>query len=246
MQRCMSPLFCRGDLLYKGVYMTSHEFGDRLVVLQDHPLIAHKLSVLRNENTPSSVFRQTVHEITLLECYEATKHLHTHDVTVKTPLTTCTCKTIAKQEPVIVPILRAGLGMLDPLLEVIPSAPVAHLGMYRDEKTHKPIEYYAKMPGYIAERQVLLVDPMLATGGSLCAALAALRKRKVEDITIMVIVASPEGVRAVLDYDPDVTIYTCALDDGLNNDAYIIPGLGDAGDRIYQTFDTPVTSDVSY
>ena len=205
--------------------MTSHEFGDRLVVLQDHPLIAHKLSVLRNENTPSSVFRQTVHEITLLECYEATKHL---------------------QEPVIVPILRAGLGMLDPLLEVIPSAPVAHLGMYRDEKTHKPIEYYAKMPGYIAERQVLLVDPMLATGGSLCAALAALRKRKVEDITIMVIVASPEGVRAVLDYDPDVTIYTCALDDGLNNDAYIIPGLGDAGDRIYQTFDTPVTSDVSY
>lgn len=224
--------------------MQNHGFGDRLVVL-DHPLIAHKLSVLRNEATPSSVFRQTVHEITLLECYEATKHLKTRTVEVKTPLATCTCQSIAKQEPVIVPILRAGLGMLDPLLEVIPSAPVAHLGMYRNEKTHEPIEYYAKMPGYIHERQVLLVDPMLATGGSLNAALHALRSRNVKDIVIMVIVAAPEGVKAVLDADPDVRIFTCALDERLNEDAYIIPGLGDAGDRIFQTTGTPVTSETA-
>lgn len=222
--------------------MQNHEFGDRVVVL-DHPLIDHKLSVLRNEITPSSVFRQTVHEITLLECYEATKHLISKEVEVKTPLATCVCKSIAKQEPVIVPILRAGLAMLDAMLEVIPSAPVAHLGMYRDETTHKPIEYYAKMPGYIAERQVLLVDPMLATGGSICAALHALRNRGVKDITIMVIVAAPEGIRTVLDADPDVRIYTCALDEGLNENAYIIPGLGDAGDRIFQTTGTPVTSE---
>ena len=222
--------------------MQKHEFGDRVVVL-DHPLIEHKLSVLRNETTPSSVFRQTVHEITLLECYEATKHLATKEVEVKTPLATCTCKSIAKQEPVIVPILRAGLAMLDAMLEVIPPAPVAHLGMYRDETTHEPIEYYAKMPGYIDQRQVLLVDPMLATGGSIRAALHALRSRGVKDITIMVIVAAPEGIRAVLEADPDVRIYTCALDEGLNENAYIIPGLGDAGDRIFQTTGTPVTSE---
>lgn len=221
-----------------------HGFGDRLTVL-DHPLINHKLAVLRNETTPSSVFRQTVHEITLLECYEATKHLVTKEVEVKTPLATCTCKTIAKQEPVIVPILRAGLAMLDALLEVIPSSPVAHLGMYRNEEMHEPVEYYAKMPGYINERQVLLVDPMLATGGSLNAALHALRARGVKDIVAMVIVAAPEGVRAVLNADPDVHIYTCALDERLNEDAYIVPGLGDAGDRIFQTTDTPVTSETS-
>ena len=220
--------------------MQNHTFGDRLTVL-DHPLIAHKLSVLRNETTPSSVFRQTVHEITLLECYEATKHLAAKEVEVKTPITTC--KSIAKQEPVIVPILRAGLAMLDAMLEVIPSSPVAHLGMYRDETTHRPIEYYAKMPGYINERQVLLVDPMLATGGSLCAALHALRSRGVKDIVAMVIVAAPEGVKAVLDADPDVRLFTCALDEGLNENAYIVPGLGDAGDRIFQTTGTPVTSE---
>ena len=223
--------------------MAAHEFGDRLVVLDDHPLIAHKMTVLRNKETPSSVFRQTVHEITLLECYEATKHLTTSTVEVTTPLARCTCRSIAKQEPVIVPILRAGLGMLDAVLEVIPSSPVAHLGMYRDEVTHVPIEYYAKMPGYIHERQVLLVDPMLATGGSMCAALQALRGRDVRDIVVMVIVAAPEGVQAVLDADPAVRIFACALDEGLNDDAYIVPGLGDAGDRIFQTTGIPVTSE---
>ena len=224
--------------------MVDHGFGDRFTVL-DHPLIKHKLSVLRDENTPSFIFRRTVSEITLLECYEATKHLVTREVEVKTPLATCTCDTIAKQEPVIVPILRAGLGMLDAVLEMIPSAPVAHLGMYRNEETHEPIEYYAKMPGYIHERQVLLIDPMLATGGSLIAALHALRQRGVKDIVAMVIVASPEGVKAVLDADPDVRLFACALDEALNNDAYIVPGLGDAGDRIFQTTDAPVTSEGS-
>lgn len=224
--------------------MVDHGFGDRFTVL-DHPLIKHKLSVLRDEKTPSFIFRRTVSEITLLECYEATKHLVTREVEVKTPLATCTCDTIAKQEPVIVPILRAGLGMLDAVLEMIPSAPVAHLGMYRNEETHEPIEYYAKMPGYIHERQVLLIDPMLATGGSLIAALHALRQRGVKDIVAMVIVASPEGVKTVLDADPDVRLFACALDEALNDDAYIVPGLGDAGDRIFQTTDAPVTSEGS-
>lgn len=224
--------------------MVDHGFGDRFTVL-DHPLIKHKLSVLRDEKTPSFIFRRTVSEITLLECYEATKHLATREVEVKTPLATCMCETIAKQEPVIVPILRAGLGMLDAVLEMIPSAPVAHLGMYRNEETHEPIEYYAKMPGYIHERQVLLIDPMLATGGSLIAALHALRQRGVKDIVAMVIVASPEGVKAVLEADPDVRLFACALDEALNDDAYIVPGLGDAGDRIFQTTDAPVTSEGS-
>lgn len=224
--------------------MVDHGFGDRFTVL-DHPLIKHKLSVLRDEKTPSFIFRRTVSEITLLECYEATKHLVTREVEVKTPLATCTCDTIAKQEPVIVPILRAGLGMLDAVLEMIPSAPVAHLGMYRNEETHEPIEYYAKMPGYIHERQVLLIDPMLATGGSLIAALHALRQRGVKDIVAMVIVASPEGVKTVLDADPDVRLFACALDEALNDDAYIVPGLGDAGNRIFQTTDAPVTSEGS-
>lgn len=224
--------------------MVDHGFGDRFTVL-DHPLIKHKLSVLRDEKTPSFIFRRTVSEITLLECYEATKHLATREVEVKTPLATCTCETIAKQEPVIVPILRAGLGMLDAVLEMIPSAPVAHLGMYRNEETHEPIEYYAKMPGYIHERQVLLIDPMLATGGSLIAALHALRQRGVKDIVAMVIVASSGGVKTVLDADPDVRLFACALDEALNDDAYIVPGLGDAGDRIFQTTDAPVTSEGS-
>ena len=135
--------------------------------------------------------------------------------------------------------------MLDGMLDLIPTAPVAHLGMYRNEETHEPIEYYAKMPSYIAERQVLLVDPMLATGGSLKAAIAALRKRGVKDLIAMVLVASPEGVQAVLDADPDVRLFTCAIDEGMNDDAYIVPGLGDAGDRIFRTEDTPVESDIA-
>lgn len=214
--------------------------SDRVTVV-DHPLIKHKLAVLRDTDTPCVVFRQAVHEIALLEGFEATRRVPTYPVTVQTPLATAACETIAGAEPVIVPILRAGLGMLDALLELIPTASVAHLGMYRDEVTHEPIEYYAKMPGYIAERPVILIDPMLATGGSLIAAIAALRARGVRDLTAQVIVASPEGIEAVLAADPDVRLVTCAIDDGLNDDAYIVPGLGDAGDRIFHTFDTPVS-----
>lgn len=219
------------------------ENNERVTVM-DHPLVRHKLAVMRDENTSGITFRQAVHEITMLEAYEATKHLLTVPVEVKTPIAPASCETIAGHEPVIVPILRAGLGMLDGMLEVIPTAPVAHLGMYRNETTHEPIEYYAKMPGYIAERQVIVVDPMLATGGSLIAAIQALRSRGVKDLVAMVIVASPEGVEAVLEADRDVRLFTCAIDEGLNEDAYIVPGLGDAGDRIFQTFGTPVTSDL--
>lgn len=219
--------------------------GNERVTVVDHPLIRHKLSVIRDKNTPDVIFRQSVRELTLLEAYEATKHLVTKPVTVETPIATCECETITGLEPVVVPILRAGLGMLDGMLDLIPTAPVAHLGMYRNEETHEPIEYYAKMPSYIAERQVLLVDPMLATGGSLKAAIAALRKRGVKDLIAMVLVASPEGVQAVLDADPDVRLFTCAIDEGMNDDAYIVPGLGDAGDRIFRTEDTPVESDIA-
>lgn len=218
-----------------------HTFGDRVTVI-NHPLVEHKLSVLRDKRTSGITFRQTVHEITLLEGFEATRHLKTDPITIETPLAPCSCRSIARREPVIVPILRAGLAMVEGMLELIPTAPVAHLGMYRNEVTHEPIEYYAKMPSYIAERQVIVVDPMLATGGSLNAALYALRRRNVQDITVMVIVAAPEGIQAVLDADPDVRIFACAIDKGLNRDAYILPGLGDAGDRIFQTERIPVES----
>ena len=211
---------------------------ERLTVV-DHPLIKHKLSVIRNEDTPDYLFRQTVREITLLEGYAATQDLATRSVEVKTPIA------IRGIEPVVVPILRAGLGMLDGMLDLIPTAPVAHLGMYRDEVTHEPHEYYAKMPDYIAERSVLLVDPMLATGGSAILAIDSLKKRGVKDISACVIVASPEGVQTVLEHDPSVRLFTCAIDEGLNEDAYIVPGLGDAGDRIFRTEGTPVQSELA-
>jgi uracil phosphoribosyltransferase len=220
---------------------TAHEFGSRLTVV-DHPLVAHKLSVLRNKNTPSNIFREAVQEIALLEAFEATRLLPTVEVRVETPLTATTCNTIKGNEPVIVPILRAGLAMQDAFMTLIPTAPVAHLGMFRNEQTHEPTEYYAKMPSDIAERPVLVVDPMLATGGSLVAAIQTLRKRGVKDITCVVMVAAPEGVERVLEADPDVRLVTAALDSHLNEDAYIVPGLGDAGDRIFQTLNTSVES----
>lgn len=219
----------------------TQEYGNRVTVV-DHPLVHHKLSVLRDKDTPCSIFRKTVNELALLEGYEATKHLHTAPRMVETPLATTTEPSIAGVEPVIVPILRAGLGLLDGMLELVPEALVAHLGMYRDETTHEPIEYYAKMPGDIENRQVIVVDPMLATGGSLIAAIQALRNRGVKDLVAMVLVAAPEGVEAVLAADADVHLFTCAIDDCLNEDAYILPGLGDAGDRIFNSFDTPVQS----
>lgn len=219
-------------------------FADRLTVI-DHPLVSHKLSVIRDKETPSNIFRDAVHELAMLEAYEATRTLPTLEVQVETPIAVTTCRTIKGREPVIVPILRAGLAMQDAFTTLIPTAPVAHLGMYRNEETHEPIEYYAKMPSDIAERPVLVVDPMLATGGSLAAAIRSLRKRGVADITCVVMVATPEGIKRVLEFDPNVRIITAALDDGLNDDAYIVPGLGDAGDRIFQTLNTAVESDIS-
>ena len=209
---------------------------DGRVVLVDHPLVQHKLSLLRDEGTSSGQFRRLVRELALIEGCEATADLPLKDVDVRTPLATAHCKRLAHKSPVIVPILRAGLGMVEGLLEILPDAQVGHLGMYRDEASHKPVAYYEKLPRDIAEVPVIVVDPMLATGGSMTAALEHLRARGVEGpITAMVLVSAPEGIQAVLAADAEVRIFSCAVDDGLNEDAYILPGLGDAGDRIFGT-----------
>lgn len=210
------------------------EYNDRVVVI-DHPMVQHKLSKLRNKNTSSKDFRQLVRELALFEGYEATRDLALEDVKVETPICTADCKQVAGKKMVIVPILRAGLGMVDGLQELMPSTFVGHVGMYRDPETHEPHEYYAKLPDSIDQRDVLVVDPMLATGGSAVAAIQYLRKQGVKNIKLMVLVAAPEGIEAVLEADPDVRIYTCSIDEGLNDRAYIVPGLGDAGDRIFGT-----------
>lgn len=209
------------------------EGNDRVIVV-DHPLVRHKLALLRDKDTPSALFRQLVHELAVLEGYEATRLLPTKPVSVETPLAIAPCEKL-ETSPMIVPILRAGLGLLEGMLELIPSAVTGHLGMERDEKTHQPHEYYAKMPASLQNRPVIIVDPMLATGGSAIAAIQYLRKRGIRDLTLMVLVSAPEGIRAVLQADPDIRIVTCAIDDCLNEDAYILPGLGDAGDRIFGT-----------
>ena len=174
-------------------------------------------------------------ELAVFEGYEAMRDLPLEDVEVQTPLETTTCKRIAGKKIAVIPILRAGLGMVDGILTLVPSARVGHVGMYRDPQTHEPHQYYCKFPPSIAERTCLVVDPMLATGGSLTAAIQFLRDAGVRDIRCLTLVSAPEGVKAVLDFDPDVRLYTCALDRELNDDAYILPGLGDAGDRIYGT-----------
>jgi uracil phosphoribosyltransferase len=208
----------------------------RLIVI-DHPLVDHKLSVIRNKHTPSATFRQATQELARIELVEATRHIKTHEVEIDTPVAHTTGRSYEGNEPVIVPILRAGLAFEHAALDLIPTASVAHLGMCRDEETHEAIEYYAKMPHDIASRQVIVVDPMLATGGSLVAAIDRLRARGVKDLVCMVLVAAPEGVERVLAHDPDVRIFTCSLDEGLNENAYIVPGLGDAGDRVFGTLD---------
>ncbi len=207
---------------------------ERLYVL-DHPLIEQKLTIMRDESTASSLFRQMVHDVSMLEVYEAARDLPTEPVSLRTPLKSTMGASIPDDALAVVPILRAGVGMLDGVLSVIPSAAVGVLGMERDHETHEPRSYYAKMPANIGNRTVFLIDPMLATGGSAVAAIHFLREQGVKDIRLLVLVAAPEGVRAVLDEDPDVRIWTCALDEGLNDDAYIVPGLGDAGDRIFGT-----------
>ena len=208
--------------------------SDRVVVV-DHPMVQHKLSKLRNKNTSSKDFRELVKELAMFEGYEATRDLELEDVQVETPICETTCKQVAGKKMVIVPILRAGLGMVEGIQELMPSTFVGHLGMYRDPVTHEPHEYYAKLPDSIDQREVMVVDPMLATGGSAVAAIQYLRKQGVKTIKLVVLVAAPEGIEAVLAADPEVQIYTCAIDEGLNDHAYIVPGLGDAGARIFGT-----------
>lgn len=208
---------------------------DPRFVVVDHPLVQHKLHILRDKTTSTKSFRELVNELAILEGYEAMRDLPLEDVEVETPLELTTCKRLAGKKLAIIPILRAGLGMVEGLLSLVPSARVGHVGMYRDEETHEPVQYYCKLPSDVVKRSCLVVDPMLATGGSLTAAIGFLRDAGVVDIRCLTLVSCPEGVRTVLNYDPDVRLYTCALDRQLNDAAYILPGLGDAGDRIFGT-----------
>ena len=201
----------------------------------DHPLLQHKLSILRDENTGVKDFREVVSEIATLMCYEATRDLPLEEVEIKTPITTDKFKTIAGKKLAIVPVLRAGLGMVDGILTLIPSAKVGHIGLYRDPDTLEPVEYYCKMPNDIAEREVIILDPMLATGGAASAAIQFIKKYEVKNIKLMNIIAAPEGIQRVHHDHPDVDIYCAALDEKLNDHGYIVPGLGDAGDRIFGT-----------
>ncbi|MBQ7330582.1 MAG: uracil phosphoribosyltransferase [Oscillospiraceae bacterium] len=201
----------------------------------DHPLIQHKLAILRNKNTSVKEFRELIQEISGLMCFEATRNLPTQEVEVETPITTAKCRMLSGKKLAIVPVLRAGLGMVDSMVDLIPSAKIGHIGLFRDEKTHKPVEYFCKLPEDIENRVVFLVDPMLATGGSAIAAIDALKKRGCKHIVMMNIIGCPEGVEAVRSAHPDVELYMAALDEKLNENAYIVPGLGDAGDRIFGT-----------
>ena len=201
----------------------------------DHPLIKHKLSLMRDKTTGVKEFREATREIAMLMCYEATRDLPLKEITIETPVSEARVQVISGKKIALVPILRAGLGMVDGMLELIPAARVGHVGMYRDEETHEPHEYYCKVPADIDQRTCLVVDPMLATGGSATAAIEYLRRQGVKDVRLLVLIAAPEGIKAVLDADPDVRVYTCSVDEKLNEDAYIVPGLGDAGDRIFGT-----------
>lgn len=204
------------------------------VYVMNHPLIQHKITMLRDEKTTVKDFRELANEIALLMGYEATKDLELTDTKVKTPMEETIGKTIAKQVAVV-PILRAGLGMVDAIVSLIPAAKVGHVGLYRDPETHEPVEYYCKLPTDIEQRQVLVVDPMLATGGSAVAAIDFIKKRGAKKIKMMNIIGAPEGVKAVQAAHPDVDIYIGALDRELNEKCYIMPGLGDAGDRLFGT-----------
>ena len=201
----------------------------------DHPLIQHKLAILRNKDTGVKEFRELVGEIAALMCYEATRNLPTEEVEVETPVAIAKCRVLAGKKMAIVPILRAGLGMVDTIVDLIPSVKIGHIGLYRDPETHMPVEYYCKLPDDIGNRVVFVVDPMLATGGSAIAAIDFLKKHGCRNIIMMNVIGCPEGVKAVQEAHPDVELYLAACDEKLNDHAYIVPGLGDAGDRIFGT-----------
>lgn len=201
----------------------------------DHPLIQHKLTIIRDKNCGTKVFREVVNEIAMLMAFEVSRDMPLEDVEIETPMGKSTQKTLSGKKVAIIPILRAGIGMVDGMLELIPAAKVGHIGMYRDHDTWEPVEYFVKLPSDIDTRQLFVVDPMLATGGSAILAVDALKKRGGNNIKFVCLVAAPEGVKALQDAHPDVDIYTAGLDDHLNDDGYIVPGLGDAGDRLFGT-----------
>ena len=201
----------------------------------DHPMVQHKLTIMRDKSTPSNIFRQLLYEISLLMGYEITRDFPMEDVEVETPLERATLKKIAGKKVAIVPILRAGLGMVDGLRDLIPVARVGFIGLYRDEETHKPVPYYCKLPKGVDKRLVILTDPMLATGGSACDAIDLVKQKGCQDIRLMCLVAAPEGIKLVQEKHPDVDIYVASIDRQLNENCYILPGLGDAGDRIFGT-----------
>ena len=205
------------------------------VCVFDHPLIQHKLSVLRDKNTSVKEFRELISEIAMLMCYETTRDLPLEEIQVETPVATATCRRIAGKKLAVVPILRAGLGMVDGMVNMMPNAKVGHIGLFRDPTTHEPVKYYYKMPADISERYIIVVDPMLATGGSASAAIQFLKEDGAKNIKLMCIIGAPEGVARMQKDHPDVDIYVAALDEHLNEHAYIVPGLGDAGDRIFGT-----------
>ena len=201
----------------------------------DHPMIQHKLTIMRKKETGSKDFRQLLKEIALLMGYEVTRDIALEDIEIETPICKMTAKQVSGRKLAIVPILRAGIGMVEGLLDLIPVARVGHIGLYRDEQTHKPVVYFCKLPADINDRLVILTDPMLATGGSACDAIAMLKERGCTNIRLMCLVAAPDGIAKVQSEHPDVDIYVAAVDERLNENAYIVPGLGDAGDRIFGT-----------
>lgn len=205
------------------------------VVVMDHPLIQHKIGIIRRTDTGSKDFRTLIGEIAMLECYEATRGLSLADVEIETPICKTTVKELKGKKLAVVPILRAGLGMVDGVLAMIPAAKVGHIGLYRNEETLEPVEYFCKLPQDCANREVFVVDPMLATGGSAIAAIQMLKDKGVKNIHFMCVIAAPEGVKKMQEAHPDVDIIIGALDDHLNENGYIVPGLGDAGDRIFGT-----------